>query len=258
MSKLRKPAKFPWKNFRRFLAILFLCAVGAGLWVAKTPIMAAAEDIMAQALDARVKRILVEGALYTDPNDLKQAIQLKDGDPLMGFAAPAARERLEALPWIKTAAVNRRLPSTIQVDIFEHIPLARVQTPDGIFVTNKEGTLIAPTDERFTALPLLKGEGAPIAAAKLFAQLIQHPNLLSHLHTAEHIGKRRWNLLLKGGVLIKLPEGENETIHSLTLLQQLDAQRHIFSLTKGMVDLRLTDRIVLDLPEGAAADDLVL
>lgn len=264
-NKLRRPAKFPWKTVLRVLTLLVLCAVGYGAWAVRVPLMASTQDIVAQVLDARVKSILVEGADYTSPADIAAALQIGDGDSLVGFDAASARARLEALDWVKSAAVSRKLPSTVKVEIFEYVPFARVEISDagedgaesGVWVADKTGHLIvASGGEDFKNLPLLSGVGAAEEAPELFVLLMQHPNFLSQLKRADYVGERRWDLRFAGGVLVKLPE--DDVAKALTILQQLEASRHVLAFSKGTVDLRLSDRIVLELDEESDAADLVL
>ncbi len=221
----------------------------------KQEIASFTEEFIAKSSGAVVQKIVVEGAVYTPKNELAAALQLIKGDSLVGFQASAARARLEALPWVRLAAVERRLPSTVKVDIYEHQPLARLQQGDAVWVMNKEGKKIVKATEEFDALPLLLGEDVSAQAAHLFVWLLEKPNLSAQLKTAEYVSNRRWNLAFKSGVLVKLPKDNPQK--ALNMLEKLDASRHVLTLAGGVVDLRLEDRITLRIPENVGSSPVL-
>jgi cell division protein FtsQ len=232
------------------LLVLFL-ATGVVLYQGRGQVFPALVDVIARASGAEVAHILVEGATYSTREDLAQALSLQRGDPLVGFSTLMARKRLEALPWVRLAAVERRLPNTVRVEIYEHTPLARVQEGETDWVINKDGDKIVPATDRFADLPLLAGAGAGGEAARLFALLQERHNLLNLLTRATWVGERRWDLTFKSGVTVQLPEKEAQ--RALAWLSRLDETRHVLTLAGGEVDLRLPDRITLRIPETAEA-----
>jgi len=230
--------------------ILALASVG---YVYRAPVWDFAQIQIAKATGAEVDKITVEGAQYSSPDDLRTALQLAKGDSLVAYNTSSARERVEALPWVRLAAVEKRLPDVVLLTVYEHVPLARVEDDDGIWVVNKDGTKIEEdVQNRFASLPLLHGEGAPEAAATLFAMLTTYPNLMAQLDGATFVGKRRWNLAFKSGVMVMLPEDDASA--ALVLLGRLEATRHVLALPSGTIDLRLSERITLKLPADVGAN----
>lgn len=229
--------------------ILAAVAVAGGFgWHYRADVFTAAQTFIARATDAQVETVQVEGATYTAREDLLNALQITKGEPLVGFNTSAARTRLEQLPWVRLAAVEKQLPQAIHVVVYEHIPLARVMQDDGqIWVVNKDGKPVVPeAGSRFAHLPLLEGDGAASAAARLFGVLGQWPNLAGQLQSANFVGHRRWDLHFTSGVTVQLPE-ENPHI-ALATLAELERARHVLTLPSGEVDLRLPDRVNLRLP----------
>ena len=72
---------------------------------------------------------------------------------MLAFDTDAAKERLEAVPWIKHAQVMRLLPSTLQVVIEERVPFAMWQSRGKTYVVDAEGTVIAPAVREAYAEP---------------------------------------------------------------------------------------------------------
>jgi cell division protein FtsQ len=192
--------------------------------------------------------VTVEGAVFTTKDQLTQALGLQKGDPLVGFDARAARARLEKLPWVRLAAVERQLPANIKVSLYEHVPLAIIKQDGKTYIVTKDGALINPDiAEGFGNLPELRGTGSAAAAHKLFALLAEWPALESQLKKVEWVGERRWDLTFASGVMVKLPE--DDPADALGTLNTLEQTRHILTLNAGTVDLRLPDRVILQLPQ---------
>lgn len=244
---LRKPKKVSQKSLTKWGVggLLLGCVLVAFIY--SKPLLKAGEELVAQWLDARVQSVLIEGVKYTPKEELAAAIGLQKGDSLVRFDAAKARKNLEVLPWVKKAAVSRRLPSTLKVEVFEYAPFAQLKTNDGVWVVDKTGHKIIETTEKFSGLPMLTGEEAEAHAAKLFTFLMAYPNFVGQLQQADFIGKRRWDLNFKSGLLVKLPEEGAEK--ALAILQQLEQRRHVLSLSSGRVDLRLHDKVILELGE---------
>lgn len=205
--------------------------------------------VIARSTGATVEKIIVEGAVYTDREDLAAALGVQRGDPLFDIPTAKARTRLEALPWIRLAAVERQLPDTLKINVYEQVPLARLREEDSVWVMNKAGDKIVPVaDDAFAGLPMVSGEMAADKAAALFMWLMEKPQMMTQLQDAAYVGKRRWDLRFKSGVTVQLPA---ENPHgALALLEELDRRRHVLALPAGEVDLRLADRVTLRLPAG--------
>jgi cell division protein FtsQ len=64
------------------------------------------------------------------------------------------------------------------------------------------------------------------------------------------VGERRWNLRLSDGLDIRLPE--DNVGHALATLSALDKEDRLFAKDIVAVDLRLPDRLVVQLSDDAA------
>lgn len=247
---------WPWMRIGQGAAVVSLLVGGGMLWQVRGSVGESVTAYVAEATGAVVERIVVSGAVYTGKDDLQTALGLKKGDSLVGFDAGGARGRIEQLPWVRLASVDRMLPDRVNVTIYEHVPLARLVADGQIWVINKDGErIVADTGNAFPGLPLLQGAGAAEHAGELFAHLSNWPQLLGQLREAEWVGGRRWDLRFVSGVVVQLPEKTREfgTEQALPLLAKLEEARHVLTLNAGEVDLRLPDRVVLRLPEEVGA-----
>lgn len=251
-----KVAALPWLRIGQGVVAICVLAGGATFWKYRVVTGEYVTGYVAEATGAVVERIVVSGSVYTGKDELQAALGLKKGDSLVGFDASSARTRIEELPWVRLASVDRMLPDRVNVTIYEHVPLARLVADGKIWVINKDGErIVADADNAFPGLPLLQGEGAAAAADDLFAHLSNWPQLLGQLREAEWVGGRRWDLRFVSGVVVQLPEQDKDfgTEQALPLLAKLEEARHVLTLNAGQVDLRLQDRVVLRLPDTVGA-----
>jgi cell division protein FtsQ len=94
------------------------------------------------------------------------------------------------------------------------------------------------------------GKGADAQARDFLALLARYPQVNSVTKAAILVGERRWNLRLKDGLDIRLPE--QDVGNALAALSKLDKEDKLFSRDIVAVDMRLPDRLVVQLSDDAA------
>jgi cell division protein FtsQ len=87
------------------------------------------------------------------------------------------------------------------------------------------------------------GPGAPEGAASLIDALNDHPQIKAHVVAAVRVGERRWNLQMKGGESVLLPEGHEAA--ALDRLTQLEDAHKLLERPLQRIDLRLPNMLVL-------------
>ena len=103
---------------------------------------------------------------------------------------------------------------------------------------------------RFISLPLVVGKGAESRAKDFLALLARYPQVQALTKAAIFVGERRWNLRLKDGLDIRLPE--NDVGNALATLSKLDKEDRLFSRDIVAIDMRLPDRLTVQLSDDAA------
>ncbi|MGH7122403.1 MAG: cell division protein FtsQ/DivIB [Acetobacteraceae bacterium] len=192
----------------------------------------------------RVQKVIILGRVHTPPALLHAALGVRAGDPTFGFSLAAARKRVESLAWVKSAVIERRLPGTIVVSLTERHPFAIWQNDGHFTVIDRVGDSVEERDVRaFRDLPLVVGPGAPKHAATLLDALAELPGLSKRLAAAVRVGRLRWNLVLKDGTTVELPDGH--AAEALQRLAALEARYALLERPLAVVDMRLADRLVL-------------
>lgn len=231
-------------------AAIVLC-VGGGLWAwyggYVDTARASAENLVEQSLKNlgfTVQQVTVAGRDETSTEELLAALQVSRGQSLFVLDCQAAKDRVEALGWVKTAAVSRLWPDTIHLELVERRPFARWQRKRRLAVIDREGAVITSKEMgRFATLPVVVGEGARYAASQLIDVLATEPNLFHRVEAATRVGDRRWNLHFDNGIEIRLPaDDEAVAWQRLALLEQ---DYRILGRDIEAIDLRLPDRLIV-------------
>ncbi len=212
---------------------------------------------MAEALSVRiadqgfrVKSIRAHGAAKTELPTLKRAMQVAHGAPILALDLQAAKRRVEGLPWVRVATVERSLPDAVVVRIVEREPLALWQREGRIELLDTTGTIVlgAPL-VAFSDLPLLAGEGVPAAAPRLIALLGKGPDLAPRVTVGSYIENRRWDLLLDDRVWVKLPQ--EKTLEAWLRLANEERNNGLLKRNILAVDVRNAEQWVFRLLPGA-------
>lgn len=213
--------------------------------------MPAVTQYVAARTGFAISEVAISGNDSTSEIDVVGALALDGWTALLGFSPEEARERIVKLPWVESATVRKIYPATIEVNLTERKAFALWQDKDGIQVIERDGKVIAPYEGgRFAALPLVVGEGAASRAELFIAGMARFPGIASRVKGYVRVGDRRWDLKLDNGVTVKLPEkGELAAIQRLEALQVTDG---ILDRDVVAIDMRLDDRIAVQLAEGAA------
>lgn len=192
----------------------------------------------------KVTDIVLEGRDKTPLPAIARALSIRKGDPILAFSPREAQKRLEAIKWVKSATVLRRLPGTIVVQIAERSPFAIYQENRAWVLIDRAGEVLDDDVSAFSSeLLLVAGEGAKKAAADLIDALATQPSVQARVESATWIGGRRWNLQIKGGTEVLLPEGA--AMVALARLVELQASHAVLDRALKLVDLRLPDRLTL-------------
>lgn len=225
--------------------------VAGGAWaVASGGTTRMAEDVTRAALEAsagmglRVENVLVTGRNRVGRAEAAAALGARRDMPILGFDPHAARLRLEAMPWVRTATVERRLPDTIYLHLTEREPMALWQSDGKLALIDADGVVVARDHlGRYAHLPMVVGKDATEHAAAIIGILRTSPVVQENVTAIVRVSGRRWNLKLKNGVVAELPE--DGAARAVSQLAQLIARDRILERNVTAIDMRLPDRLVV-------------
>ena len=211
----------------------------------------AARDEVANAVGLRIGAVSITGSKEVSREEILTTAGVTGRASLLFLDAAAARGRLLSNPWIADAAVLKLYPDRLQISITERQAFALWQKDGRVSVIAPDGTVLEPfIEDRYLGLPLVVGKGAELQAKDFFAVLDRFTDVRAQLRASVLVAERRWDLWLKNGLEIRLPESKVE--QALALLTKLDREKQLLSRDIVAVDLRLPDRVSVRLSEAAA------
>lgn len=226
-----------------FGLIVALYAFTGGLGDAATQIAQGADRQLARS-GFTVDWVDVSGANRLSREQVVALVGAEPGASLAGLDLKAARERLEANDWVKSARLHRMWPNRVAVVIEEREPHALWQVDGHHNVIDETGTVIGAADvAAHTDLPRVVGEGANQDASTIVDLLADHPAIAERVSHLIYVGERRWSLRLVSGGEVLLPEGDPKG--ALALLGRMHADRGVLDYDAQIVDLRNQGEMVL-------------
>jgi cell division protein FtsQ len=170
---------------------------------------------------------------------------------LLFLDADRARQRLKTNPWIADATVLKLYPDRLQVQVTERQAFALWQKDGRVAVIADDGTILEPyAARRFNSLPMVVGAGAETRAKEFLALVARYPEIRDAVRASVLVAERRWNLRLKNGIDVRLPESDID--RAFETLVTLDQEKKLLSRDITAIDLRLPDRVTVRLSDGAA------
>lgn len=209
-------------------------------------------DAAANKAGFRITEVALTGEHEVGREEILTLVGISDHSSLLFLDAARARARLMNNPWIKDATVLKLYPDRLRIEIKERKPFALWQKDGRIALIADEGTVLEATaPARFASLPMVVGKGAETGAHAFVDLVRSFPDIAQVTESSVLVAERRWNLHLKSGVEILLPEIEPE--RALRTLVALDHSKKLLSRDIVLVDLRLSDRVTVRQSDGAAA-----
>jgi cell division protein FtsQ len=240
------------------VATMLLLLASTGLGIVKgghveelSAALSDSRNAFANGIGFRITAVAINGRKQLTQDEVLAIGGVNGRSSLLFLDAGAVRDRLKANPWIADATVLKLYPGHLQIDLVERTPFALWQRDGRLSVIADDGAVLEQyVSHRFVSLPLVVGRGAETRARDFLALLSRYPQVSAVTKAAIFVGERRWNLRLKEGLDIRLPE--MDVGNALAALSRLDKEDHLFSRDIVAVDMRLPDRLTVQLSDDAA------
>lgn len=202
----------------------------------------AVSDAVIEHPEFAILDLVISGHRQLSVNEIGAIVGLPTGRRSISslrFDPDAAREALMRNRWIETATVGIDPSGTMLIDIVERVPTAIWHGDAGYFLIDAKGVPITPVEGADTRLdlPLLIGEGANEAVADALSLLYAAPaSILPEISALVRRGKRRWDLVSRRGLVIKLPQ--DDPLRALRRYIDLDLGARVQPYAVTGIDLR--------------------
>lgn len=208
-------------------------------------------DATANAAGFHIASIAMSGQNQLTREQILATAGVTGRTSLLFLNADDARTRLKASPWIADATVLKLYPDRLHISVTERQAYALWQKDGRVAVIAHDGTMVEPyVAPQFARLPLVVGRGAAQRAASFLAVMDHYPAIRDQVRAYVLVAERRWNLKLKNGLYVRLPEAQPE--RAIETLIALDRDKKLISRDITAIDLRLADRVTVRLSDAAA------
>lgn len=226
----------PWKRrLRRISRITILLAIVSSPWWGRAVL---------RSMDFfRVRRVELEGVRYATPDEIVSRLGVDTTASVWDDVSPL-EARVREHPQVRAVRIRRKLPGTLVVMVTENPPVALVNTPRGLVVTDAAGDSL-PVD------PTSMDVDLPVLARRdtLLLRLLgttqtEEPALFARVSEARRSGR--------GDILLILPEFRILADSAVTAARlaevlpvEVDATRR--SWRPRELDLRYRDQVIVRL-----------
>lgn len=189
--------------------------------------------------------IHIKGRNYTSSDDIKSAVGAPYGTPLIGLSLSEIQHNIEQLGWVESASVARVYPDAIAVTLTERRPLALLQSAGGHRLIDEDGHIIFGAQaSAFSHLPVVSGKGAAEEARYIIEALRTEPDLFADVWAVQRISNRRWDVHLRTGLAVRLPE--KDAVLAWSKLAILDRDTKIMMRDLATIDMRVSGQLIVE------------
>lgn len=201
-------------------------------------------DATAANIGFAVGDITVTGISGARAQEVREIVIPEGRRSMLSLDPDAVKARVESLDWVASARVRRLWPSTLAIEVERRQAYARWQEDGEVSVIDYNGErLLTERAADHSDLPLVVGRGAGPAAEPLLITLEDLPQLRARLDALVRVGERRWNLKLKSGAIIALPE--DNPGRALEQLELLQTQHALLDRPVTAFDMRAPGRLAV-------------
>ena len=208
-------------------------------------------DVAARTFGFSISEISVSGNKELTPSEVIAAAGITGANSLPFLDVAQVQARLKAVALISDVSVRKLFPDKLAISIVERVPFGLWQQDGNVHLVSVDGTVIDEMrDGRFLRLPHVVGVGANKRIQE-FSQIVEGvPELKEKIRAGTLVSERRWNLKLRNGIDVKLPEGD--ATDALRSLARLDQEFNVLGKDVLSIDLRVPGRVAFRLTEDAA------
>lgn len=198
----------------------------------------------------RIASVTAYGNTKTEAAALRAALGVSPGAATLTLDLGQLRQRVEALPWVHVASVERALPDRLIVRVLEREPVALLQNGGQLSLLDSTGATIPYAHlADFVDLPAVTGKGAAAAAPALLQMLASDAGMSARVTSATLLGERRWDVRIDDRVWVRLPE--QKPIDAWLRLADLENEHAMLRRNVLTADVRNPRQWVFRLPPGS-------
>ena len=195
-----------------------------------------------------IENVKITGQSETSEVDVLNAINFNSYPSLLTLDIEAARARIEALPWVRSAALKKLFPDTLEVAVVEREPFALWQFDGQIALIDDTGRVIVDrVGERYANLPRVVGKGASERVTEYLDMIAPFPEIAKRARAGVLVSETRWTVVLDSGMQLLLPG--DDPAGALAAVVALDQAQSVLSREIAALDLRQSGQTIVRLTD---------
>ncbi len=211
------------------------------------------EDIISRSmeyinLDVRLKNVKISGIENTKVSDIVNIVSDQRGISLTSIDLKKISSEIDNIDWVKKSELRKIYPSTLEVQVYEHNPIAIWYNEGDKFLVDRDSKIITELNpNKFKNLKVVAGPNALEDIPVIISMIKKYPEFEKKIKSLLRVGDRRWTIRLHNGITIHLPE--KNIANAIEEIEDLDNEYSLLSRYIEIIDMRLPDRIDI-LPTG--------
>ena len=211
------------------------------------------EDIISRSmeyinLDVRLKNVKISGIKNTKVSDIVNIVSDQRGISLTSIDLKKISSEIDNIDWVKKSELRKIYPSTLEVQVYEHNPIAIWYNEGDKFLVDRDSKIITELNpNKFKNLKVVAGPNALEDIPVIISMIKKYPEFEKKIKSLLRVGDRRWTIRLHNGITIHLPE--KNIANAIEEIEDLDNEYSLLSRYIEIIDMRLPDRIDI-LPTG--------
>ncbi|MBF0146924.1 MAG: FtsQ-type POTRA domain-containing protein [Magnetococcales bacterium] len=193
-----------------------------------------------------LKTVQMEGVIRTPLQMATEQMRIDKDANLLWVDPRTIKERLEAMPWIRSAWVRRIFPDTLAVQITEKIPVCMGVIEEKLHIMDEYGQPIKPFATGDTMiLPIVRPAANKESAREvvwMINLLDRFPGLKGMISEAVGFSGKRWALYTTRGIKLLISENAEQ---ELGLLMRLQEKYKILDRKIQQVELRIPGKVAV-------------
>jgi len=232
----RRVRRTRWRRLLSGLAIVFI--IGCSIALYASPLL-------------RVHRVEVVGATGVSEDEVVSLARV-DGRSMMRLDLAAAERRLESIPTVQSATLERRWPNTIRITVTERGPWAIWEIGDDRYVIDSEGVVLTEGASLESA-PVIRDVSGPARLAPgdhvdhdavvLAQALLQRvpETLATNVSSLEYSPQQGLALTTDAGYRVVVGDSQNVD-YKMAVWQAIEGRLGRDAMAGHVLDLRFGDR----------------
>ena len=238
ISRINK--KYKLKAFATAVSILILL-------YSMTNLFKNSEDIISSSmeyinLDIKLKNLKISGIENVKASEVVNIVSELRGISLTSIDLKKISSEINNIDWVKKSELRKIYPSTLEVKVYEHNPIAIWYNEGNKFLVDRDSKIITELNpNKFTNLKVVAGPNALEDIPVIISMIKNYPEFEKKIKSLLRVGDRRWTIRLHNGITIHLPE--KNVVNAIEEIEDLDREHSLLSRYIEIIDMRLPDRI---------------